>query len=107
MNITDKALENLLKLRPSDQAALRISIQGAGCSGLSYKMEWIVDVASNDHIFTSKYQYVHLIYVIDRKSYLFLKDVTLDYSNDLNDGGFKYLNPNAKRTCGCGSSFST
>lgn len=109
MKITDKALEYLFKLRPNDEATLRVGIQGAGCSGLSYKMEWIEakDVTLKDHMLKSAYGYKPLIYVIDPKSFLFLENVTLDYSNDLNDSGFKYINPKAARVCGCGNSFST
>jgi iron-sulfur cluster assembly protein len=105
INITNAALNKLISLRPEINSTLRISVIGAGCSGLSYKLEWVktIETTEKDKMFSIN----GLVYVIDPKSYLFLKGLTLDFTDGLNGTGFVFNNPNAKRTCGCGTSFST
>jgi iron-sulfur cluster assembly protein len=81
---------------------LRVSVMGGGCSGLSYKMAFEDQPASGDAVFEQ-----HGVQVaVDSRSALFLKGLVIDYVDDLNGSGFSYQNPNAKRSCGCGSSFS-
>lgn len=110
MKITDKALQQLTNLAwiqcPDEETIgkLKISIQGGGCSGLTYKMEWLETYPYEPHKVET---YDKFDIIIDPKSYLFLKDVTLDFSDGLDGKGFEFVNPTAKRTCGCGSSFST
>lgn len=102
MIITDKAVSKLKQLRSGD-SRLRISVVGGGCSGLSYKMEWVDSVNAADKL-TS---FDDISVVVDPKSNLYLSNVTLDYEDGLNGRGFVFDNPAAKRSCGCGSSFST
>ncbi len=82
---------------------LRLSVKGGGCSGFQPKLD--LDVHYNeksDELFD-----LHgLPVVIDRKSFLYLSDAIVDYHNELNRQGFSVVNPSAKSTCGCGSSFS-
>ena len=81
---------------------LRMSVEGGGCSGMTYKMDFENKKGEFDKIFESN----GLTIVCDLKSWLYLKDVEIDYSDDLLNGGFQIKNPNAERTCGCGTSFS-
>lgn len=81
---------------------IRISVVGGGCSGLSYKMDFDNESKPGDQIFEDRGEKL----VTDLKSFLYLCDTTLDYSDGLNGKGFQFVNPNAGRTCGCGESFS-
>jgi len=104
MTFTSKAVEQLVKIRPTLQAVLRVRVVGGGCSGMSYKMEWEEKYGfdGNDVVFSIE----NLLYAVDGKSYLFLKGTDIDFEDGLNGQGWVYNNPNASRTCGCGSSFS-
>lgn len=82
--------------------ALRVRVTGGGCSGLSYKLDFDDIIAENDKQFEEGGVKV----VVDPKSYLYLKGMTLDYSGGLNGKGFTFSNPNATKSCGCGSSFA-
>lgn len=100
MVLTDRALEKIKSLRQNNQT-LRVSVVGGGCSGMSYKMSW-TDAANAD----DKTTVVDDVAIaVDPKSFLFLNGVELDYTDGLDGQGFVWNNPNAKRTCGCGSSF--
>ena len=101
MIITDSALTKIKSLREGDKA-LRVSVVGGGCSGLSYKLSWEEKPNDNDRVTTV--DGVNIL--VDPKSYLFIQGIELDYVDTLNDSGFKWNNPNAKRVCGCGVSFS-
>ena len=106
--LTDKAVQEIKRIRTTDQASpesnLRVQVIGGGCSGMSYKLGFDTEpVGENDKVFEK--DGVKLI--IDKKSYVFLTGTELDFSGGLNGKGFVFNNPNAKRTCGCGSSFST
>ncbi len=92
----------LMKREKKDGALLRISVVGGGCSGLSYKMAFEDQPAEGDSLIS----YDGLKVVVDPRSTLFLKGITVDYVDGLNGSGFTYTNPNAKRSCGCGTSFS-
>ena len=81
---------------------LRMSVDGGGCSGMTYKMDFEKIKGEFDKTFESN----GLTIICDLKSWLYLKDIEIDYSDDLLNGGFKIKNPNAERTCGCGTSFS-
>ncbi len=82
--------------------ALRLKVAGGGCSGLRYELSMDGQVGESDEVF--RQHGVRL--VVDEKSALYLIGVTLDYLDDLNESGFKIINPNATSTCGCGESFS-
>src|ERR1700712_3921519 len=81
---------------------LRVSVVGGGCSGLSYKLDFDNERQPRDQEFED--QGVKL--VTDLKSFLYLCDTTLDFSDGLNGKGFHFSNPNASRSCGCGESFA-
>ena len=106
MLVTDKAksrVENLFKDEGLDSSYfIRASVTGGGCSGLSYKLDFDNELQPMDQFFEDNGVKV----VIDMKSFLYLNDSTLDFSDGLNGKGFHFFNPNATRTCGCGESFS-
>ena len=81
---------------------LRVSVVGGGCSGLSYKLDFDNVSKPADQVFEDKGVKV----VTDLKSFLYLVNTTLDFSDGLNGKGFFFSNPNATRTCGCGESFA-
>jgi len=105
VKVTDKAgakLTSLLTRQGRPQGALRVAVIGGGCSGLQYKMDLVDGPANRDIIVQSSGVRV----VIDPKSALFVSGSLLDYSDDLQKGGFKVTNPNAEAHCSCGESFS-
>lgn len=81
---------------------LRVSVVGGGCSGLSYKMDFDNEVKPMDQVFEDKGVKI----VTDLKSFLYLVNTELDFSDGLNGKGFYFNNPNASRSCGCGESFA-
>ena len=97
-----REVKRLLEENDLADAVLRMGVQGGGCSGLSYTLGFDQDVAETDQVFEMD----GIRIVVDMKSYLYLQGTELDYTNDLLGGGFKFNNPNAVRSCGCGSSFT-
>ena len=97
-----KKLKNVMRSDDKEDYFLRMSVEGGGCSGMTYKMDFDREQKEFDKVFESN----GLKVICDLKSWLYLKDVRIDYSDDLLNGGFKIKNPNAERTCGCGTSFS-
>jgi iron-sulfur cluster assembly accessory protein len=96
-----KKIQDLVVRQQKEGLGLRVKVVGGGCSGLSYKMD--LDLPRDgDRVFERDDAKV----IVDRKSFLYLRGTQLDYSESLMDSGFKLQNPNVKRTCGCGSSFS-
>ena len=103
--LTDNAavkVQELIKAEGDDALALRVAVRPGGCSGFSYEMFFDTDVAADD--ITVDYSGVKV--VVDPSSAQMLTGATLDYKDGLNQAGFSIDNPNAQRTCGCGSSFS-
>lgn len=96
-----KALSDLNEEKPS---IVRVSVQGGGCSGFQYGLGFVPedDVGEEDIV----EDYDGLKVVVDRKSLLFLDGTTIDWVEDISQRGFKFNNPNAKKTCGCNKSFS-
>lgn len=85
-----------------DGLMLRVGIEGGGCSGLAYKLDFDHEKGEMDRIFT----FADLKVIVEAKALLYLGGVRIDYSDKLLGGGFKFENPRAKRSCGCGTSFS-
>ena len=83
------------------EGGLRVGIKGGGCSGLSYTFAWEQQPRLGDHVFEGHGAKLF----VDKKSLLYLKGTVLDYDTNLISKGFVFQNPNAKTTCGCGSSF--
>ena len=81
---------------------LRVSVVGGGCSGLSYKLDFDNEVKPMDQVFEDN----GVKLVTDLKSFLYLVNTELDFSDGLNGKGFYFNNPNASRSCGCGESFA-
>ena len=104
--ITEKAIEeigNIMKEQSiPENYHLRMGVQGGGCSGFQYSLAFDETVGENDSVLS----YGRVKIAVDYKSMLYLKGITLDFQDGLNGRGFVFNNPNAKKTCGCGSSFS-
>ncbi len=81
---------------------LRVGVQGGGCGGLTYKMEFSRMIDEFDRVL----EFDGLKVVIDPKSLIYMNGTTIDFSTELLTGGFKFNNPMSKRSCGCGTSFS-
>jgi iron-sulfur cluster assembly protein len=81
---------------------LRMGVKGGGCSGMSYSLEFDTEMGPHDR----EFQIDGIKVVCDKKSYLYLNGTTLDYVRQGLAGGFTFVNPNAKSSCGCGTSFS-
>ena len=103
LDVASAKLRSLLKKQGRlDIGALRVAVIGGGCSGLQYKMDLVDGPANRDIMVESNDVRV----VIDPKSALFVTGSELDFSEDLQQGGFKVTNPNAVVTCSCGESFA-
>jgi iron-sulfur cluster assembly protein len=106
ISVTDRAKNRIVELRvqegKSDNHNIRVAVQGGGCSGLMYNLDFDDSVKPSDEIFEDKGVRI----MVDKKSLLYLAGTTLDFSDGLNGKGFQFINPNASRTCGCGESFA-
>ena len=106
IHISEKATEKVRQLKASsglgDDYFLRVSVVGGGCSGLSYKLDFDNETQPADQVFEEN----GVKLVTDLKSFLYLCDTTLEFSDGLNGKGFHFENPNASRSCGCGESFA-
>ena len=103
--LTDNAIKRIKAILNGEDKlnhALRISVVGGGCSGMSYNLSFDENQGEFDKVFEIEGVKVYC----DLKSWLYVKGTTVDFSEDLLSGGFKIENPNAERTCGCGTSFS-
>ena len=106
ITVSENAKERALHLmkaenKPAD-SFIRVDVEGGGCAGLSYKLEFDNQPKEGDQVFEDK----GIKIAVDKKSFLYLVGTELDYSGGLNGKGFVFNNPNANRTCGCGESFS-
>jgi iron-sulfur cluster assembly accessory protein len=105
IRVTENAarrLRSLLEKQGRPQGALRLAVIGGGCSGLQYKMDLVEGPAPRDILVQSS----NVRIVVDPKSALFVSGSVLDFSDDLQKGGFKVTNPNAVAHCSCGESFA-
>jgi len=97
-----EAVRNAINAEGQAGDSLRVSVVGGGCSGYQYNLDFEKEARMGD--LTLQFGDVQVI--IDPISAGYLKGTTIDYMSGLQGTGFKFNNPNAKRTCGCGSSFS-
>ena len=95
-------VEELILNRDGDTAGLRVGVRGGGCSGFTYFLEFADSANQGDRELESHGVRLY----VDPKSFLYLMGTEVDYVDSLSGSGFKFVNPNARRTCGCGESFS-
>ena len=107
IQVTDKALARIRlamvkeNISPTE-GGLRLGVQGGGCSGLSYNIRFDTQPRERDRVF----QFEDVRVFVDPKSFIYLHGMVLDYEETLMHQGFSFQNPNAKKACGCGTSFS-
>ena len=107
ITVTEKALARIRSAMAKEgispeQGGLRLGVQGGGCSGLSYSVRFDTQPRERDRIF----QFGDVRVFVDPKSFIYLHGMTLDYQETLMQRGFVFINPQATKSCGCGSSFS-
>ncbi len=105
LQLTETAVSQVKRLiegQGNPELKLRVGVKGGGCSGMSYTLALDTQQKEGDEAFS----FDDVTVLVDMKSYLFLNGTTLNYVEDVMGGGFKFENPNAERSCGCGSSFS-
>jgi iron-sulfur cluster assembly protein len=106
ITVSENAKQHAIELMKAENrpegSFIRVGVEGGGCSGLSYMLEFDDKMKEGDQAFEDK----GIKIVVDRKSFLYLVGTELEYSGGLNGKGFVFKNPNASRTCGCGESFS-
>ena len=95
-------IKSLMAKQGISEGGLRVGVKGGGCSGLSYTFAWEREARMGDEVFEGPHG---AKIFVDKKSHLFLSGTTLEYDTELLSRGFVFHNPNAKQTCGCGSSF--
>ena len=102
ITLSDSAVRKIRSLvTDDDKKGLRVKVVGGGCSGLQYRMD-LDEERTGDKIFERDGAKL----LVDRKSFLYLNGTELDYAEELMTSGFNLRNPNVKRSCGCGSSFT-
>ena len=104
IQVTPKAVERIRKTFEKEgvTGGLRLGVLGGGCSGLSYQFKFDAKERPNDKVL----DYDGVKIFVDPKSLLYLEGMTLDYQESLMQSGFVFENPNAKKSCGCGTSFT-
>ena len=104
IHLTDSAVQEvkrLLSKQSKPEIGLRVGVRGGGCSGLSYELNFGAKKEGDN-----EFDFSGVKVFVDPKSYLYLKGITVDFTDGLENTGFKFINPNADKTCGCGESFS-
>ena len=95
-------VKELMTSQKLDDAFLRMGVRGGGCSGMTYDLQFDSELRKHD----KQFEIEGVKVVVDVKSYLYLNGTTLDYVTQGLTGGFTFVNPNAKSSCGCGTSFT-
>ena len=107
IQVTDRALARIKAVMTREgispeQGGLRLGVQGGGCSGLTYNIRFDTQPRERDRVF----QFGDVRVFVDPKSFIYLHGMTLDYQETLMQQSFVFVNPNASKSCGCGTSFS-
>ena len=107
ITVTEKAIAKIRSVMAKEgispeQGGLRLGVQGGGCSGLSYNIRFDTQPRERDRVF----QFGDVRVFVDPKSLIYLHGMTLDYQETLMQQGFVFVNPQATKSCGCGTSFS-
>jgi iron-sulfur cluster assembly protein len=105
IEITEKAADKVRKFaaeKGMEKFGLKVAVKGGGCSGLTYVLDIVEGAEEDDKVIVHHGVEVY----VPKKAFVFLAGTVLDFSDGLNGKGFEFSNPNAAKTCGCGTSFS-
>tara|TARA_B100000287_G_C20550676_1_gene748366 strand:+ start:107 stop:430 length:324 start_codon:yes stop_codon:yes gene_type:complete len=105
VTITEEAANHLYMVGKGNYDTVEFSVSAGGCSGMNYELHF-TDRDTNDRDKIIHFPNGKMKLIIPFASYVYVEDTVIDYSNDLLNGGFKFTNPMAERSCGCGTSFS-
>ncbi len=113
LNVTEDAIKELHKSKKEnfsvnmnlEDVVVRVGVEGGGCSGFNYQLSFD-DIKNLDKEKDESFEEGGITFVVDKKSALFIAGTILDWHDELNRRGFSFKNPNATKSCGCGSSFS-
>ena len=107
--LSDRAaieVERIIHEQKLGEVSLRVGVKGGGCSGFSYSLGFDDHRTKTDQVSIKEWQPKDMEVVCDPKSFLYLNNTIIDYEDGLMGRGFKFVNPNAAKSCGCGESFS-